>query len=93
MYFFGVFFLFLIIKGLEKEEELKVAREHLQEHQETVITLRESVSDKADEMSRIQGDLAGTRAALEEQVYFSLHSREMDSGYLVGRQETGCKPV
>ncbi|XP_021089639.1 centromere-associated protein E [Mesocricetus auratus] len=56
-----------VTRGLEKEEELKVAREHLQEHQETVITLRESVSDKADEMSRIQGDLAGTRAALEEQ--------------------------
>uniref|UniRef100_A0A8C2QPZ7 Centromere-associated protein E n=1 Tax=Cricetulus griseus TaxID=10029 RepID=A0A8C2QPZ7_CRIGR len=54
-------------RGLEKEEELRVARVHLQEHQETIVSLRESVSAKADEMSRIQGDLAHTHTALEVQ--------------------------
>ncbi|XP_036047276.1 centromere-associated protein E [Onychomys torridus] len=56
-----------VTRGLEKEEELRVAYEHLQEHQETISKLRESVSDKADEISRIQGDLAHTHAALETQ--------------------------
>ncbi|CAH6789042.1 Cenpe [Phodopus roborovskii] len=56
-----------VTRGLEKEEELRVAHVHLQEHQETIVNLRESVSAKADEISRIQGDLAHTHAALEVQ--------------------------
>ncbi|KAL6081104.1 hypothetical protein STEG23_005435, partial [Scotinomys teguina] len=56
-----------VTRGLEKEEELRVACQHLQEHQETISKLRESVSEKADEISRIQGDLVQTHAALETQ--------------------------
>ncbi|XP_038167398.1 centromere-associated protein E isoform X2 [Arvicola amphibius] len=54
-----------VTRGLEKEEELRVARVHLQEHQETISKLRESVSDKVDELSCIQGDLVHTHAVLE----------------------------
>ncbi|XP_076431135.1 centromere-associated protein E isoform X1 [Peromyscus maniculatus bairdii] len=56
-----------VTRGLEKEEELRVACEHLQEHQETIRKLRESVSDKAEEISRIQGDLVHAHTALETQ--------------------------
>lgn len=41
---------------------------HLQEHQETISKLRESVSDKVDELPRIQGDLVRTHV-LEAQVF------------------------
>lgn len=56
-----------VTRGLEKEEELRVACEHLQEHQETIRKLRESVSDKAEEISRIQGDLVHAHTTLETQ--------------------------
>lgn len=59
-----------------------MARVHLQEHQETIVSLRESVSAKADEMSRIQGDLAHTHTALEVQVFFNLNNWEMASDLL-----------
>ncbi|XP_051021708.1 centromere-associated protein E [Acomys russatus] len=54
-------------RGLEKEEELRIAHLNLQEHQETISKLRETVSDNADKVSRIQADLVHTNAALEAQ--------------------------
>ena len=35
----------LIIKDLETQQELKIARMHLKEHQETIDKLRERVSE------------------------------------------------
>ncbi|XP_063138291.1 centromere-associated protein E isoform X3 [Rattus norvegicus] len=53
-----------ITKGLEKEEELRVAHMHLQEHQETINELRKSVSDCTDEIAHIHGDLEHTHAVI-----------------------------
>lgn len=64
----------LIFKGLEKEEELRVAHMHLQEHQETINKLRKMVCDYTDEISHTQGDLKLTNAVLEAQVFFSLNN-------------------
>lgn len=54
-------------KGLEKEEELRVAHMRLQEHQETINELRKSVSDYTDEIAHIHGDLKHAHAVLETQ--------------------------
>ncbi|XP_052035158.1 centromere-associated protein E isoform X7 [Apodemus sylvaticus] len=56
-----------VTKGLEKEEELRVAHMHLQEHQETINKLRKMVCDYTDEISHTQGDLKLTNAVLEAQ--------------------------
>ncbi|GAB1295424.1 Centromere-associated protein E [Apodemus speciosus] len=64
-----------VTKGLEKEEELRVAHMHLQEHQETINKLRKMVSDYTDEISHTQGDLKHTNAVLEAQSQ-ELHEKE-----------------
>lgn len=56
-----------VTKGMEKEEELRVAHVHLEEHQETINKLRKMVSDYTDEISHTQGDLKHTNAVVEAQ--------------------------
>uniref|UniRef100_A0A8C6MWV0 Centromere-associated protein E n=1 Tax=Mus spicilegus TaxID=10103 RepID=A0A8C6MWV0_MUSSI len=56
-----------VTKGMEKEEELRVAHVHLEEHQETINKLRKMVSDYTDEISHTQGDLKHTNAIVEAQ--------------------------
>ncbi|XP_029331454.1 centromere-associated protein E isoform X2 [Mus caroli] len=56
-----------VTKGMEKEEALRVARVHLEEHQETINKLRKMVSDYTDEISHTQGDLKRTNAVVEAQ--------------------------
>ncbi|XP_029393798.1 centromere-associated protein E [Mus pahari] len=56
-----------VAKGLEKEEELRFAHVHLEEHQETINKLRKMVYDYTDELSHTQGDLKHTNAIVEAQ--------------------------
>lgn len=70
MDFFQCLLFSVIIKGLEKEEELRVAHMRLQEHQKTINELRKSVSDYTDEIAHIHGDLKHAHAVLETQVSF-----------------------
>ncbi|KAK7819394.1 hypothetical protein U0070_025422, partial [Myodes glareolus] len=57
-----------VTRGLEKEEELRVARVHLQEHQETISKLRESVSDKSQELQEKARQLSQVEAELRERM-------------------------
>ena len=52
---------------MEKEEELRVAHVHLEEHQETINKLRKMVSDNTDEISHTQEGLKHTNAVVEAQ--------------------------
>ncbi|XP_053453331.1 centromere-associated protein E [Nycticebus coucang] len=54
---------------LEKQEELKSALMLLKEHQETIDTLREIVSQKADEISNMQIELENSNTALKAQIH------------------------
>ena len=64
-----IIFLSLIIKDLEKQEELRIAQMNLKEHQETIDKLRGLVSEKTDEISNIQKALENTNTALKAQVF------------------------
>ncbi|XP_057649265.1 centromere-associated protein E [Chionomys nivalis] len=57
-----------VTRGLEKEEELRVAHVHLQEHQETISKLRESVSDKSQELQEKARQLSQVEAELGERM-------------------------
>lgn len=58
----------LIIKDLETQQELKIARMHLKEHQETIDKFRERVSEKTTQISNIQKDLNKAKDELQEKV-------------------------
>lgn len=62
----------LIIKDLEKQEELRVVHMHLEERQETIDELREVVSKKTDEIANMQMDLENKNTALKAQVFLFL---------------------
>ena len=64
-----ILFLSLIIKDLERQEELRTAQMNLKEHQETIDKLRGIVSGKTDEISNIQMNLENTNMALKAQVF------------------------
>nr|XP_055198520.1 centromere-associated protein E isoform X6 [Nyctereutes procyonoides] len=57
-----------VIRDLEKQEELRIARMHVKEHQETIDKLRGLVSEKTDELSNMQMDLENTNDALKTQI-------------------------
>uniref|UniRef100_G1SDW0 Centromere-associated protein E n=1 Tax=Oryctolagus cuniculus TaxID=9986 RepID=G1SDW0_RABIT len=57
----------ILIKDLEKQEELKIAHMHLKEHQETVDKLREIISEKIDEIANMRMDLESSDSALKAQ--------------------------
>ncbi|XP_022269203.1 centromere-associated protein E isoform X4 [Canis lupus familiaris] len=57
-----------VIRDLEKQEELRIARMHVKEHQETIDKLRGLVSEKTDELSNMQIDLENTNDALKTQI-------------------------
>lgn len=69
-YFQCIIFIFLLIKDLEKQEELKIVHMYLKEHQETIDELRGIVSEKTNEISNMQKDLENSNAALKAQVFF-----------------------
>ncbi|XP_051676102.2 centromere-associated protein E isoform X1 [Oryctolagus cuniculus] len=58
----------ILIKDLEKQEELKIAHMHLKEHQETVDKLREIISEKIDEIANMRMDLESSDSALKAQI-------------------------
>lgn len=64
--------LLLIIKDLETQQKLKIARMHLKEHQETIDKFRERFSEKTTQISNIQKDLSKSKAELEKKVYVVL---------------------
>ncbi|XP_039076754.1 centromere-associated protein E [Hyaena hyaena] len=55
-------------KDLETQEELRIARMHVKEHQETIDKLRGIVSEKTDEISSMQIDLEKSNANLQEKI-------------------------
>lgn len=64
-----IIFLSLIIKDLEKQEELKIAHKHLKEHEEIIDVLRKTVSEKTNEISNMQIDIENKNSALKAQVF------------------------
>lgn len=65
---FIIFFKFhLLIKGLETKE-LKSARVHLKEQQETIDELRKNISEKTAQIINIQKDLDKSNTELQEKV-------------------------
>lgn len=68
-YSWCIIFLSLIIKDLEKQEELEIAHIHVKEHQKTIEKLRGIVSQKTDEISNMQIELENSNAALKAQVF------------------------
>ncbi|XP_029776696.1 centromere-associated protein E isoform X1 [Suricata suricatta] len=55
-------------KDLEKQEELRITRMHVKEHQETIDKLRSIVSEKTDKISSMQMDLENSNAKLQEKI-------------------------
>ncbi|KAF0884132.1 CENPE protein, partial [Crocuta crocuta] len=55
-------------QDLETQEELRIARMHVKEHQETIDKLRGIVSEKTDEISSMQIDLEKSNANLQEKI-------------------------
>ncbi|XP_070359697.1 centromere-associated protein E-like isoform X2 [Equus asinus] len=55
-----------IARDLETQQELKIARMHLKEHQETIDKFRERVSEKTTQISNIQKDLNKAKDELQE---------------------------
>ncbi|EFB13438.1 hypothetical protein PANDA_022330, partial [Ailuropoda melanoleuca] len=53
---------------LEKQEELRIAYMHVKEHQETIVKLKDVVSEKTDEISNMQMDLENSNAKLKEKI-------------------------
>lgn len=72
MFFLCHHFSILIIKDLETQKELKIARIHLKEHQETIDKLRESVSEKTTQISNIQKDFNKSKDDLQIKVCVAL---------------------
>ena len=66
-----IIFLSLIIKDLERQEELRTAQMNMKEHQETISKLRGIVSGKIDEISNIQMNLENANTALKAPVFLS----------------------
>ncbi|XP_059517392.1 centromere-associated protein E-like isoform X3 [Myotis daubentonii] len=54
-----------IVRDLETQKELKIARIHLKEHQETIDKFRESVSEKTTQISNIQKDFNKSKDDLQ----------------------------
>ncbi|XP_036266057.1 centromere-associated protein E isoform X2 [Pipistrellus kuhlii] len=54
-----------IVRDLETQKELKIARIHLKEHQETTDKFRESISEKTTQISNIQKDLNKSKDDLQ----------------------------
>nr|XP_012634447.1 centromere-associated protein E isoform X3 [Microcebus murinus] len=54
--------------GLQTKEELKIARMHLKEHQETIDVLRRSISEKIAQIISIQQDLEKSKTGLQEKI-------------------------
>uniref|UniRef100_A0A673TN84 Centromere-associated protein E n=1 Tax=Suricata suricatta TaxID=37032 RepID=A0A673TN84_SURSU len=55
-------------QDLEKQEELRITRMHVKEHQETIDKLRSIVSEKTDKISSMQMDLENSNAKLQEKI-------------------------
>ncbi|XP_023590518.1 centromere-associated protein E [Trichechus manatus latirostris] len=55
-----------IARDLETQQELKIARMHLKEHQETIDKFREKVSEKTAQISDIQKDLDKSKDELQK---------------------------
>ncbi|XP_058424769.1 centromere-associated protein E-like isoform X1 [Diceros bicornis minor] len=55
-----------IARDLETQQELKIARMHLKEHQETIDKFRERVSEKTSQISNIQNDLNKSKDELQK---------------------------
>nr|XP_020864053.1 LOW QUALITY PROTEIN: centromere-associated protein E [Phascolarctos cinereus] len=58
----------VVTKGLETQEELKIAQMHLKEHQETIDKLKECISEQAAQGLNDQEDLEKTNAELQEKI-------------------------
>ncbi|XP_027693359.1 centromere-associated protein E isoform X2 [Vombatus ursinus] len=58
----------VVTKGLETQEELKIAQLHLREHQETMDKLKECFSEQAAQGLNDQEDLEKTNAELQEKI-------------------------
>ncbi|XP_036618226.1 centromere-associated protein E [Trichosurus vulpecula] len=58
----------VITKGLESQEELKIAQIRLKEHQERIAKLKECISEQAAQGLNDQGDLEKTNAELQEKI-------------------------
>lgn len=54
-----------IVRDLETQKELKIARIHLKEHQETIDKFKESVSEKTTQISNIQKDFNKSKDDLQ----------------------------
>lgn len=63
---------FLIIKDLETQQELKIARMQLKEHQETIDKFRETVSEKTTRISNMKKDLNKSKDDLQKKVCVAL---------------------
>uniref|UniRef100_A0A5F8GEU8 Centromere-associated protein E n=1 Tax=Monodelphis domestica TaxID=13616 RepID=A0A5F8GEU8_MONDO len=58
----------LIPKGLETQEELRIAQMGLKDHQETIDRLKECVSEKVAQVSKNQEAFEKTKAELQEKI-------------------------
>uniref|UniRef100_A0A2K6SHJ1 Centromere-associated protein E n=1 Tax=Saimiri boliviensis boliviensis TaxID=39432 RepID=A0A2K6SHJ1_SAIBB len=83
-----IIFIFLSIKDLEKQEELKIVHMHLKEHQETIDKLRGVVSEKTNEISNMQKDLENSNAALKAQDLEKQEELRIAHMHLKEHQET-----
>ncbi|XP_037686302.1 centromere-associated protein E isoform X4 [Choloepus didactylus] len=55
-----------VARDLEMQQELKIARKYLKEHQETIDKFREKVSEKTTQISNIQKDLDKSKEELQK---------------------------
>ncbi|XP_057562609.1 centromere-associated protein E isoform X4 [Hippopotamus amphibius kiboko] len=55
-----------VARDLETQEELKIARMHLKEHQETIDKFKERLSEKTSQISNIQKDLNKSKDELQK---------------------------
>uniref|UniRef100_A0A7N4PVE1 Centromere-associated protein E n=1 Tax=Sarcophilus harrisii TaxID=9305 RepID=A0A7N4PVE1_SARHA len=58
----------VVTKGLETQEDLKIAQLCLKEHQETIDKLKECISDQASQGLNDQGDLKKINVELQEKI-------------------------
>ncbi|XP_051822670.1 centromere-associated protein E [Antechinus flavipes] len=58
----------VVTKGLETQEDLKIAQMCLKEHQETIGKLKECISDQASQGLNDQGDLKKINVELQEKI-------------------------
>ncbi|XP_057562606.1 centromere-associated protein E isoform X1 [Hippopotamus amphibius kiboko] len=57
-----------VARDLETQEELKIARMHLKEHQETIDKFKERLSEKTSQISNIQKDLNKSKDELQKKI-------------------------